>query len=208
MSTSSFMTTGSTQSTTNDTLTTLQQQNALNRTYDELPTPTNITGEEVVSENGFIAVDYTGTGGYHINKNHRNHKHRMGKNKKDKKIYKIMGYPEPDSVYGNFTGSWPAQAAHKALTNLSRKVNLHNSNDLNQIKFWIIDEETGKKYCYIGSRIKLMKPNIIINKKGQKVKFWYKTTLRKCNFKMNNNKNKRKRKKKKTKKRNHLVISH
>jgi hypothetical protein len=184
------MTTGSTQSTTNDILTTLQQQNALNRTYDELPTPTTITGEEVVSENGFIAVDYAGTGGYHTYK-----KHRHIKGKKDKKIYKIMGYPESNSVYGNFTGSWPAQAAHKALTNLSRRVNLHNSNDLNQIKFWIIDEETGKKYCYIGSRIKLMKPNIIVNKKGEKVKFWYKTTLRKCNFKMNNNKNKRKKSK-------------
>lgn len=193
MSTSSYMTTGSTQSTTNNTLSTLQQQNQLNRTYDKLPTPTSITGEEVVSENGFIAVNYSGTGGYHFNNKHLQRKNRIKRSqgKKHKKNYKIMGYPEPNSVYGNFTGSWPAQAAHKALTNLSRKVNLHNSNDLNQIKFWIIDEETGKKYCYIGSRIKLMKPNIIINKKGEKVKFWYKTTLRKCNFKMNNNKKKK-----------------
>ena len=104
-----------------------------------------------------------------------------------KKVYKIMGYPHVNKNYGNFTGSWPAQAAHKALTVLARKINLKNSDDMNQIKFWIIEKKTGKKYCYIGSRIKLVRPNIIINKNGKKVKFWHKTTLRKCEFKSNKN---------------------
>lgn len=203
MGTTSMMTSGSTTSDTNNTLSALQKQNELNRSYDELPTPTNIDGEKVVSENGFIAVNYSGTGGFTFNKlnkkklnRNRLNRNRLNKNKLNihklnkkgkKKVYKIMGYPYVNENYGNFTGSWPAQAAHKALTVLARKINLKNSDDMNQIKFWIIETKTGKKYCYIGSRIKLVRPNIIINKNGKKVKFWHKTTLRKCEFKGNKN---------------------
>jgi hypothetical protein len=184
-----MMTTGSTTSGTNNTLSTLQKQNQLNRSYDNLPTPTSITGEEVVSENGYIAINYSGTGGFTFNKLNKNKFNKFNKKSKKskKKVYKIMGYPHVNKNYGNFTGSWPAQAAHKALTILSRKINLKNSDDMNQIKFWIIEKKTGKKYCYIGSRIKLVRPNIIINKNGKKVKFWHKTTLRKCEFKGNKN---------------------
>ena len=189
MGTSSMMTTGSKTSDTNNTLSSLQQQNQLNRSYDKLPTPTNISGQEVDAENGFVAVNYSGTGGFTFNRLNKHKINKLNKNRinKKKKVYKIMGYPNMDKNYGNFTGSWPAQAAHKALTVLARKINLKNSDDMNQIKFWIVEQKTGKKYCYIGSRIKLVRPNIIINKNGKKVKFWHKTTLRKCEFKSNKN---------------------
>ena len=153
----------------NNKLSSLSQQNELNRIYDELTPPTTIDGGQINNENGFINTNYAGTGGYYIN------------NKNKKQIFQIIDYQTNNKKkYRNFKGSWPAQAAHKALSLLSKNIYLNNSNNMNQIKFWIINILTKKKYCYIGTRIKLVKPTIITLKNGNIIKYWYKTILKRC----------------------------
>lgn len=191
--TSSIKTTGTTTTTTSSKLDAIQKQGQSNRQFDAMKTPTNILGQETPMDEGTVLISYTGGskhfGGKPLYKRFGNvfrnglneRLKRVKKRRTDKKMYKIMGYPTRDKMYGNYSGSWPAQAAHKALTALSRKINLKNSNSLNQIKFWIIDEDSQKKYCYIGSRIKLVTP-MKTHRSGKVINYNYKTTLRKCNI--------------------------
>ena len=149
--TSSIQTTGSTTTTTSNKLDIIQKQGQSNRQFDGMKTPTNILGQETLMDEGTVLIPYTGGNPLYkrfgnVFRNGLKEKlKKIKKSRKDKKIYKIMDYPTKDKMYGNYSGSWPAQAAHKALTTLSRKINLQNSNDLNQIKFWIIDEDSHKK---------------------------------------------------------------
>lgn len=188
--TSSIKTTGATTTTTASKLNTIQKQGQSNRQFDSMKTPTNILGQETPMEEGTVLISYAGGGhrggrpmykrfGNVFRNGLKEKLRRVKKTKKEKRMYKIMGYPTSDRMYGNYSGSWPAQAAHKALTALSRKIDLKNSNDLNQLKFWIIDEDSHKKYCYMGSRIKLVTPLKTV-RSGKVVKYNYKTTLRKC----------------------------
>jgi len=186
--TSSIKTTGATTTTTASKLATIQKQGQSNRQFDGMNTPTNILGQETPMDEGTVLIYYAG-GGKPLYKRFGNVfrdglKERLNRVKKPrtyKRMYKIVGYPTGEKMYGNYTGSWPAQAGHKALTALSRKINLKNSNQLNEIKFWIIDEDSHKKYCYIGSRIKLVDPMKAV-RDGKTVYYHYKTILRKCNM--------------------------
>jgi len=100
-------------------------------------------------------------------------------NRKKKRLFKVIGYPNEENNYGNFIGRYPAQAAHKALNVLAKKINMTNSNIHNQMKFWLKDTSTNKEYCYVGSRIKLNRPTVI-HRNNKKIEYWYKTILRRC----------------------------
>ena len=112
-----------------------------------------------------------------FNKKFNNKKFNKKKNRK--RLFKIIGYPHEGKNYGNFVGRYPAQAAHKALNILAKKINMTNSNIHNQMKFWLKDTSTNKEYCYVGSRIKLNKPTVIY-RNNKKIEYWYKTILRRC----------------------------
>lgn len=197
MSTTTIATTGTDTTNTYDSLTTIQQQGIVNRTYDELPIPTSIMGEETSYSNGTVMTNYTGGGNMSLMRNIRmllNNKKKfdnnnkkiihlnkqLNNNKKNKKrVFKLVDYPKEGKLYGNYTGIHPKQAAKKVLTKLANKINLKNTNKNNQLVFWIMDSKTGKKYCYTGTRIKLMHPSIV--KRGnKKIKHWYKNSLISC----------------------------
>jgi hypothetical protein len=194
MSTTTIATTGTDTTNTSDSLTAIQKQGAANRVYDELPTPTSIIGEETLYSNGTVLTNYTGGGNISLMRNMRmllNNKKKFDRNNKQinhlrkqlnnkkKRVFKLVDYPKEGKLYGNYTGIYPKQAAKKVLTKLANKINLKNTNKNNQLVFWIMDSKTGKKYCYTGTRIKLMYPSIV--KRGnKKIKHWYKNTLISC----------------------------
>ena len=239
--TSVISTTGSQTTLTNDTLLALQQQTIANRVGDQTPIPTTINGEETIFVEGQVVTNYTG-GNRNILRNIKklmNRKKMMNenmkkinrnknkikkmkkmlnrnvKNKENKKrVFQLVDYPKEGQLYGHYTGTHPKQAANKVLTFLAKKINLKNTNHNNQIVFWIVDKDSGKKKCYTGTRIKLMRPNIV--KRGNRnIKYWHKNTLIDCkhqgvnmmhpnsnnknnnNKKSNNNKKNNNRKKKK-----------
>lgn len=223
--TSVISTTGSQTTSTGNSLLALQKQNNANAVYDELPTPTSITGEETNFVNGVVVTNLTG-GNKNIskkikrllnnnNKINRNMK-RMEKNEREinrmrnmlrkmskgvnnkrntrkknnnkknnknntrrKRVFQLVDYPKEGEMFGNYIGTHPKQAANKVMTKLARRINLKNTNNNNQIVFWIMDKESGKKYCYTGTRIKLVKPKVV--KRGNnKINYWHKNSLMEC----------------------------
>ena len=83
MSTTTIATTGTDTTNTSDSLTAIQQQGAANRVYDELPTPTSITGEETLYSSGSVITNYTGGGNMSLMRNMRillNNKKKFDKN--------------------------------------------------------------------------------------------------------------------------------
>lgn len=219
--TSVISTTGSQTTSTSNSLTALQKQNNANAVYDELPTPTSITGEETLYVDGVVVTNLSGgnkniskkikrllNNNNKINKNMkrmeknemeinkmRNMLRRMNKgvnnkrntrkknnnknNTRRKRVFQLVDYPKEGEMFGNYTGTHPKQAANKVMTVLARRINLKNTNNNNQIVFWIIDKESGKKYCYTGTRIKLVKPKVV--KRGNnKINYWHKNSLMEC----------------------------
>ena len=108
-------------------------------------------------------------------KNNKNTKNtNSNKNTKNKKrVFAIVDYPNVGELYGKFVGSYPGVAADKVLTLLSEKIDLKNTDEKNFIFFTIRDitqnNETGKEYSYIGTRIELYEP--IKLKNGRIIKF-------------------------------------
>ena len=233
--TSVISTTGSQTTSTGNSLLALQKQNNANAVYDELPTPTSITGEETNFVNGVVVTNLTG-GNKNIskkikrllnnnNKINRNMK-RMEKNEREinkmrnmlrkmskgvnnkrntrntrknnnnkknnknntrrKRVFQLVGYPKEGQMFGNYTGTHPKQAANKVMTALAKRINLKNTNNNNQIVFWIIDKESGKKYCYTGTRIKLVKPKVV-RRGNKKINYWHKNSLIECKLQGVNN---------------------
>lgn len=229
--TSVISTTGSQTTSTGNNLLALQKQNNANAVYDELPTPTSITGEETNFVNGFVVTNLTG-GNKNISKkikrllNNNNNKinrnmKRMEKNEREinkmrnmlrkmskgvnnkrntrkknknknknntrrKRVFQLIDYPKEGEMFGNYTGTHPKQAANKVMTALARRINLKNTNNNNQIVFWIIDKESGKKYCYTGTRIKLVKPKVV-RRGNKKINYWHKNSLIECKLQGVNN---------------------
>ena len=93
-----------------------------------------------------------------------------------KKIYTIVDFPTIGKESGRYSGTSPQQAASKALTQLSRKVNLQNSNDKNFMVLTLRKLGTNKKYTYIGTRVKLYRP-ISRNINGKAVIFRYRNVI-------------------------------
>ena len=86
------------------------------------------------------------TGGYYKNK---------------KRTFVLIDYPKPGSNYGYYKGRYPKQVAKKVANFLSKKHNIGN-NDQKFIVFTIKEitqNSKNKEYKYIGTRIKLNKPN-------------------------------------------------
>ena len=98
-------------------------------------------------------------------------------NKNNKRTFAIVDYPNVGELYGRFSGSSPGIAADKALTLLSEKIDLKNTDEKNFIFFTIRDiteynnksNKNNKEYSYIGTRIELYEP--IKLKNGRIIKF-------------------------------------
>ena len=111
-----------------------------------------------------------------INKNINNNKNTKN-NKNNKRTFAIVDYPNVGELYGRFSGSSPGIAADKALTLLSEKIDLKNTDEKNFIFFTIRDiteynnksNKNNKEYSYIGTRIELYEP--IKLKNGRIIKF-------------------------------------
>ena len=95
--------------------------------------------------------------------------------------FTIIDYPKEGEVYGRYLSNSPGRAANKAFTQLSRMMNIKNSNNKNYLVFSIKETTNGsnkQKYKYIGTRIKLHKP-IVINKGGKLIKINYRNVVAK-----------------------------
>jgi len=93
-----------------------------------------------------------------------------------RRYYTIVDFPNAGEEYGRYWGSHPKQAANKAFSQLSRKINLQNSNDKNFMVFTIRELGTNKKHTYVGTRVKLHRPRVR-NINGREVHFRYQNVL-------------------------------
>lgn len=104
-----------------------------------------------------------------------------------KRVFELVDYPSMGDVYGNYSGSSPGQAAKKIFNYLAKKTsfnvtgNKQNSNTKNAIIFSLREKgvSSPKKYEYLGTRTKLIKPTVITYPTGKKVEFKYKTIVTK-----------------------------
>jgi len=98
------------------------------------------------------------------------------------KTFTIVDFPKIGDSYGKYHSNTAKNAANKAFSFLSRKINLKNSNKNNMLQFTIQDITNGilgKKYKYVGTRVELFKP-IIINRGGKEIAFKYKNIIGKA----------------------------
>lgn len=112
---------------------------------------------------------------------------QISSRKSGKRVFELVDYPSPGDVYGNYSGSSPGQAAKKIFNYLAKKTSFNvtgnktTSNTKNAIIFSLREKgvSSPKKYEYLGTRTKLIKPTIITYPSGKKVKFKYKTFVTK-----------------------------
>ncbi len=98
-----------------------------------------------------------------------------------RRIFTIVDFPKKGDRYGRYLANSPKRAANKAFTQLSRKINLKNTNKKNYMVFAIqeITQHSNKKiYKYIGTRVELHQP-LIIKKNGKEIKYKYKNIIAK-----------------------------
>lgn len=108
-------------------------------------------------------------------------KTNLTKSKKD--TYTIIDYPIKNQNYGEFIGSSPKRAAHKAFSKLAKLSNLNNkSEDL--LVFSIKNTRTNKIYKYIGKRIKLSEPRKVM-RNGKEIIYKYVNTVGKYKKELN-----------------------
>jgi hypothetical protein len=133
-----------------------------------------------------------------FNKNNQNNKNNKNKNnfskqtfnssqllkkQKTKDTYTIVNYPRNNETYGEFIGSSPKRAAHKAFSKLAKLSNLNNKSE-DFLVFSIINKRTNKVYKYIGKRIKLSEPREVI-RNGKKIIYKYVNTVGKYKKELN-----------------------
>lgn len=112
---------------------------------------------------------------------------QISSTKSGKRVFELVDYPSMGDVYGNYLGSSPGQAAKKIFNYLAKKTsfnvtgNKQNSNTKNAIIFSLREKgvSSPKKYEYLGTRTKLIKPTVITYPSGKKVEFKYKTIVTK-----------------------------
>jgi hypothetical protein len=81
--------------------------------------------------------------------------------------YTLLSYPTEKKEYGNYSGSCPSRAAKKFLTFLSNQHKIANSKSKKALIFVIRKNNTMQEYKYVGTRVKLFKPNTIyVNNKA------------------------------------------
>lgn len=98
------------------------------------------------------------------------------------RVFTIVDFPEKGKNYGKYYSESPKNAAKKAFSQLSRKINLKNSNKKNLLVFTIKDVKSGKKFKYIGTRIELFNP-ITVKRGNRMVTYRYKNIIAKHNNK-------------------------
>ena len=79
----------------------------------------------------------------------------------NKRTFVLVDYPKSGETYGYYKGRYPKQVAKKVANLLSKKHNIGN-NDQKFVVFTIREitkNSHRKEYKYIGTRIKLNKPN-------------------------------------------------
>ncbi len=105
------------------------------------------------------------------------------KKKQKKDSYTIINYPKNNQTFGEFTGSSPKRAAHKAFSKLAKLSNLNNKSE-DFLVFSIMNKRTNKLYKYIGKRIKLSEPREVI-RNGKKIIYKYVNTVGKYKKELN-----------------------
>ncbi len=108
---------------------------------------------------------------------------KLTNKKKNKDLYTIINYPKENQTYGEFMGSSPKRAAHKAFSKLAKLSKLNNSSE-DLLVFSIINKRTNKVYKYIGKRIKLTEPREVI-RNGKKIIYKYVNTVGKYKKELN-----------------------
>ena len=86
-----------------------------------------------------------------------------GKSNTNKRTFVLVDYPKQGETYGYYKGMYPKQVAKKVANFLSKKHNLGND-DQKFVVFTIREitkrtKKENREYKYIGTRIKLNKPN-------------------------------------------------
>ena len=92
------------------------------------------------------------------------------------RIFTIVDFPKKGETHGKYKSKTAKGAANKAFSELSRKINLKNSNKNNMMYFTIKEINTDKYYTYIGTRVELFRP-IIVNIGGKKIEYKYKNII-------------------------------
>ena len=98
-----------------------------------------------------------------------------------KRSFTILDFPKKGQEYGRYLSTSPSNAASKAFTQLSRIINLKNSNVKNHVIFTIRETTQGspeKTYTYIGTRVELEQP-IIQNISGKQITYRFKNIISK-----------------------------
>lgn len=92
--------------------------------------------------------------------------------------YSIVDFPDDGKKYGNFKSSIPKKAANDAFSYLFHIMSKNNNDDFNGkfIVFVIENNTNGKKYKYIGNRIKLKNP-VKKHKDGKTIEYYYKNII-------------------------------
>lgn len=95
------------------------------------------------------------------------------------RTFTIVDYPKRGDTYGRYIASHPIYAAKKALTQLSRKIDLENTNKKNIMVFTIRETTNNSNknlYKYAGTRIKLDKP-LVVKRNGKKIVYKYRNII-------------------------------
>jgi hypothetical protein len=103
-----------------------------------------------------------------------------------KYTFSIKDFPQQTKLYGKYVSNSPIRAAKKAFSKIIKKMNVESNiinNSSKFIIFTIINNETNKEYKYIGKRIELDKP-IIIVKNGKEITYKYSDIIGKYDEKM------------------------
>ena len=85
--------------------------------------------------------------------------------------FTIIDFPANGKTYGRYKSDSPKRAAQKAFTQLSRMIDLKNSNKKNLLVFSIketTNNSNNKQYKYVGTRVELHEP-VVIKKNGKMI---------------------------------------
>lgn len=99
------------------------------------------------------------------------------------KYYTVIDFPKSGDTYGKFKSKSPKRAAKKAFSKLAKLTKIENGNG-KFIVFTIMNIHTQKRYKYIGTRVKLVKPKEIIIS-GKKIIYKYDNVIGKYNKELN-----------------------
>ena len=77
----------------------------------------------------------------------------------EKRVFTVLDYPEVGKKTGRYTGSSPAQVAHKVFNKLCKKYNFYdNEGGTKYLVFYLEDVSSKKVYPFIGTPVVLHKP--------------------------------------------------